>query len=46
MRSTVGITLLPAQAAAEGQGGGGCQEYVPNDVIGKKLAFNPINKHG
>ena len=26
MRSTVGIPLLPAQAVAEGQGGGGCQE--------------------
>jgi hypothetical protein len=25
MRSTVGIPLLPAQAVAEGQGGGGCQ---------------------
>ena len=25
MRSTVGISLLPAQAVAEGQGGGGCQ---------------------
>ncbi len=26
MRSTVGIPLLPAQAVAEGQGGGGCQD--------------------
>ncbi len=25
MRSTVGIPLLPAQAVAFGQGGGGCQ---------------------
>ena len=28
MRSTVGIPLLPAQAVAEGQGGGGCQLKV------------------
>ena len=26
MRSTVGISLLSAQAVAQGQGGGGCQE--------------------
>lgn len=28
MRSTVGIPLLPAQAVAVGQGGGGCQGEV------------------
>ena len=28
MRSTVGIPLLPEQAVAEGQGGGGCQLLV------------------
>ena len=28
MRSTVGIPLLPAQAVAEGQGGGGCQNRL------------------
>lgn len=27
MRSTVGIPLIPAQAVAEGQGGGGCQAF-------------------
>ena len=35
MRSTVGIPLLPAQAVAEGQGGGGCQPT--NTAIGAVL---------
>ena len=35
MRSTVGIPLLPAQAVAEGQGGGGCQPA--NTAIGAVL---------
>ena len=35
MRSTVGIPLLPAQAVAEGQGGGGCQ--LANIAIGAVL---------
>lgn len=30
MRSTVGISLLPAQAVAEGQVGGGCQGTALN----------------
>ena len=35
MRSTVGIPLLPAQAVAEGQGGGGCQSLgAKNRLVG------------
>ena len=34
MRSTVGIPLLPAQAVAEGQGGGGCQDACRRGVPG------------
>ena len=34
MRSTVGIPLLPAQAVAEGQGGGGCQAVANCRSIG------------
>ena len=39
MRSTVGIPLLPAQAVAEGQGGGGCQ--LPVELAsGGRTKFN------
>ena len=38
MRSTVGIPLLPAQAVAEGQGGGGCQDSVQRVGAGNALA--------
>ena len=37
MRSTVGISLLPAQAVAEGQGGGGCQLLARGQWIGVQL---------
>ncbi len=37
MFSTVGIPLLPAQAVAFGQGGGGCQVVVEHD--GHKTGF-------
>ena len=36
MRSTVGIPLLPAQAVAEGQGGGGCQRHTG------RMNLNPV----
>lgn len=41
MRSTVGIPLLPAQAVAEGQGGGGCQRahHYPKGCIVKPYAY-------
>ena len=35
MRSTVGISLLLAQAVAEGQGGGGCQVIVADPLVGE-----------
>ena len=34
MHSTVGISLLPAQAVAEGQGGGGCQRLWQGQAEG------------
>ena len=41
MRSTVGIPLLPAQAVAEGQGGGGCQslmlEYCQDEMTPEQI---------
>lgn len=42
MRSTVGIPLLPAQAVAEGQGGGGCQSgtvNTPSSRVYAQVAF-------
>ena len=44
MRSTVGIPLLPAQAVAEGQGGGGCQEYHKHRRAAKW--FKPSDETG
>ena len=37
MRSAVGIHLLPAQAVAVGQGGGGCQSMLMAEYCLRKL---------